>query len=136
MKYWRKSDGNCNKIWMLLMIRFVVYYLLSLWGLQKCVLLWWYNSYQCYILNYTLMTFLSVMQQLVHNCASKKKNNEKLLYSYWLNLYIRQLIGCLLNKILQCCGNEFIIGILREKIQRPKNGETFNMWITCIWQEF
>lgn len=135
MKYWRKSDGNCNKIWMLLMIRIVVYYLLSLWGLQKCVLLWWYNSYQCYILNYTLMTILSVMQQLVHNCASKK-NNEKLLYSYWLNLYIRQLIGCLLNKILQCCGNEFIIGILREKIQRPKNGETFNMWITCIWQEF
>lgn len=134
--YWRKSDGNCNKIWMLLMIRIVVYYLLSLWGLQKCVLLWWYNSYQCYILNYTWVTFLSVMQQLVHNCASKKKNNEKLLYSYWHNLYIRQLIGCLLNKILQCCGNEFIIDILREKIQRPKNGGTFNMWITCIRQEF
>lgn len=66
----------------------------------------------------------------------QKKQTEKLLHSYWLNLYIGQLIGCLLNKILLCCGNEFIIGILREKIQRPKNGETFNIWITCIWQEF
>lgn len=37
---------------------------------------WWNDSYQCYILNYTLMTFLSVMQQLVHNCASKKTNRK------------------------------------------------------------